>query len=392
MLHKITLAFISLLLSFPLYAADIEKVAADFEAYMAKAMVRWGVPGAAIAIVKDDKIITIRGFGVRQAGRPEKVDGRTVFRLASLSKGLSAGLVGTYVADGTLDWHDPVVTYLPDFELSQPAQTDRLMIINLLSHTTGLPQHTYTDLVESNTPYPQIIDRLDQVKMVCGIGECHGYQNVTYSMLGDVVEKVSGKPFPQAMDDRIFTPLKMHDASATYEEFMAAPNRAACHTRGGGKYVPCTVTPNYYRVAPAGGMNASAADMAQWLRAQMGGYPKQLPPDILRDLQTPLIRTPAEMRYTASNAGWRKERVKNAHYGMGWRVYDYAGKKLVFHGGMVRGFQNVIAFMPEERVGFVVLTNSNDPIAGLLTARFFDMYLGLPAKDWSSIALANLKR
>ena len=387
MMRPLLLSLI-LFIALPIKAAYIDEVANNFEIYMEKTLNQWGVPGAAVVIVQGDQTILMRGFGVRQVGRPERVNSQTVFRLASLSKGLSAGLAATYVADGNLDWNDRVTEYLPDFKLKDPYQTQQLSVKHILSHSTGLPQHTYTHLIENNTPYQTAVDRLSQVPLKCNVGTCHAYQNVSYSLISDILTTQSGQSFSRMMDERIFTPLNMNYASTTYEEFMASHNRASCHVKGKNGFVACTVTPNYYRVAPAGGINASASDMAQWLRAQMGMYPEVLPPKLLKEMHTPVVKT-NEVSYNPNATNWRQQRIRSSYYGLGWRIYDYAGTKIVFHGGMLKGFQNVIAFAPDRKVGIAILTNSSSPVAGLLCARFFDTYLKLPEKDWSSMALGR---
>lgn len=388
MLKKYLLAYgIALSSSLPLYAAQpIDQVVDEFEVYMSKALADWKVPGAAVAIVKDDRVVLVRGFGVRQVGKPEKVDSQTVFRLASLSKGFASTLTGMLVADGQLTWNDPVTKYVPDFKLQNAQQTQQSTVAHVLSHTTGLPEHTHTNLIENHTPYPTMVQKLSNVRLNCNVGKCHGYQNVAYSLSGDIIEEVTGKPYSQVVQERIFIPLGMYNASTSYKALMAAPNRASCHVKGKNGFVPCTITSYYYNVVPAAGINASASDMGQWLKAQLGAYPQDISPAVLDAIHTPLIKTPGEIR-----PGWRQQRVKSAYYGLGWRVFDYQGHKMVFHGGMVKGFQNTIAFMPDEGVGIVILTNSGSQVASLLTAKFFDLYLGLPQKDWSGIALGRVR-
>ncbi|MFI4954462.1 MAG: serine hydrolase domain-containing protein [Gammaproteobacteria bacterium] len=372
-----------------LFAQSIDAVADEFEIYMSKTLTDWKIPGAAVVIVKDDRIVLMRGFGVRQVGKPEKVDTQTVFRLASLSKGFASTLTGLLVAGGDLSWNDQVVDYLPDFKLQNAQQTQQTTITHVLSHTIGLPEHTHTNLIENNTPYPDIVDRLDKVNLSCKVGKCHAYQNVAYSLSGDIIEKVSGKSYSEMMHERIFVPLGMYNASTSYEALMASPNRASCHVRGKNGYSACTITSYYYNVVPAGGINASISDMGQWLKAQMGGYPDDVPPVVLDAIHTPLINNTAEIKYGYDRSGWRKERIKNSYYGLGWRIYDYQGHEMVFHGGMLKGFQNAMGFIPEEKVGIVVLTNSNSAVAGFLTAKFFDLYLDLPDRDWNSRALGK---
>ncbi len=323
-----------------------------------------------MAIVKDNKTIYLKGFGVREVGRPEPVDVHTVFRLSSLSKAFASTLAGVLVQDGVLDWDDTVLSHLPNFALEDSSSTQNLTIRHVLSHTTGLPPHAYTNLVQDNVPYERIVDQLHQVKLHCEVGTCFAYQNVAYSLIGDIIEAATGRSYSDMLKHSLLLPLEMYDASSTHRAFLSRRNRAAPHVRGRNKWLPVDVKKAYYTVAPAAGVNASISDMAQWLRAQMGAMNSVISSQTLNELHEPFIRTSKRRRYFSR---WR--RLRRTYYGLGWRVFEYAGLKLVYHGGYVRGFRSEIAFNPEKKIGIVLLMNAANPLIGRCVPTFFNLYL-----------------
>lgn len=339
------------------------------------------IPGAAIAIVSRDKVHYIHGFGYRNLKTKEPVNTHTVFRIGSLSKGFAADLTGILVEKGYLHWDDKVVSYLPNIALKSPKSTQNLTVRHLLSHQSGLPSHAYDNLIESHRPYHEIILSLNKLPLNCPVGQCYNYQNAAYSIVGNVLEVATTQHYNQLLKKHIFGPLQMHDASVTYQEITQNPNHATCHVGGNGKFAPCPIGKAYYAVAPAGGVNASIQDMANWVRAQLGAYPKVLSPQVLKEVQTPLVETRSELKQ--NHSPWRRDRLRSAYYGMGWRIYDYAGSRMIFHGGALRGVSTAIGFMPQEDIGIVILTNSNIPIPGMMVAKFYDYYLGLPEKNWN---------
>ena len=171
--------------------AEYLNLLSDYEDYINGSLKLTGVPGAAIAIVHDSTIIYLKGFGVRNINTQEPVDAHTVFRLASVSKPVTSVLIGTMMEDGILNWDDPIVKYLPNFELDSATFTNQLTIRHVLSHTTGLPYHTYTNLIEEGTPHDELIAELKNVKLIGEPGKIYSYQNVAYSLLGDVVQSAT---------------------------------------------------------------------------------------------------------------------------------------------------------------------------------------------------------
>lgn len=334
-------------------------------------MVESRLPGAAVAIVKDKKIVFLKGYGVRQVGSHEPIDEHTVFRIGSVSKGFAPVLTGLLVEDGVLHWDDKVNYHLKNFSLKDSAHTKEVTIRHILSHTTGVQEHAFTSLLDANVPYEKIIKEIDQAEIVCEVGTCFSYQNVIYSLIADIVKSAAGRDYKLLLNLRIFWPLQMSDTSLGWDAIKSSQNRATPHIRYRRKWVATKIRKAYYSVPPAAGVNASISDMAKWLRALLGGT-SLIPPEVLQEVSQPVIRTSKMKRYLRS---WKN--LKKAWYGLGWRVFDYAGTKIIHHGGYVRGYRAEMAFAPEEGVGIVVLLNSSTRFADVCVPIFFDLYFGL---------------
>lgn len=338
------------------------------------------VPGMAMAIVHDGHVLSARGYGVTDVNHPEPIDAHTVFRLASLSKAFAGTMTGLLVNDGVLRWDSKVTDFLPDFKLSSPEATKRLTVVDLVSQRSGLGHNAYDPDLEANADFHSLTRKMAYTPLACMPGDCYGYQNVAFSLVGDIAFNASGSFYEQLVERRIFKPLGMNDASLGLAGIEGSPRWAHPHVRGGRGWVSLAPKPAYYRVAPAAGVNASISDMAQWLIAHTGHRPDVLPAPLLATLHAPLISTPGERR-----AGWRRERISEADYAIGWRVFDYAGHRVVFHAGAVQGYRGMIAMIPEEDFGTVILWNSESPLPSGLLPTILDRALGLPARKWMDI-------
>ena len=350
----------------------LKKLIKKFDAFVKESLTAGKIPGAAVAIVSRNKIVHLKGYGVREAGRAERIDEDTVFRLASLSKGFAPVLTGLLVEDGVLDWDDGVLEYLEDFSLKDSAHTEEVTIRHILSHTSGVQEHAFTTLLDSNVPYERIIKEIDRANIVCEVGECFSYQNVIYSLIADILKSATGHDYELLLRLKIFWPLAMNQASLGWNGIKSSANKATPHIRYSRKWKPIKIRKTYYSVPPAAGVNASISDMAKWLRALLGGASSIISPNVMQEVSTPLIRTSKMKRYFRS---WRN--LKKAWYGLGWRVFDYAGTKIVHHGGYVRGYRAEMAFAPEEGIGMVILMNGASRFANICVPTFFDLYLGL---------------
>jgi len=366
-------------------AANVQAPAPGFNVEHIEAMARqltYGerVPGMAVAIVQGGRVLSARGYGVTDISNPLPVDSHTVFRLASLSKAFAGTMAGLLVNDGTLRWDSKVTDYVPGFQLSSPEATERLNVADLLSHRVGLPYNAYDRDVEANAEYYTLTHKLASTPLKCLPGDCYAYQNVAYSLIGDVVYAASGSFYEQAVERRLFKPLGMDDASLGLAGIQASSRWARPHVRSRNGWVSLTPKPTYYRLAPAAGVNASASDMAQWLLAQTGHRPDVLPAPLLATLHSTLVNTPGEMR-----SGWRRERLRSAGYALGWRNFDYAGHEVVFHAGAVQGYRGLVALVPERDLGIAILWNGESSLPSGLLPTVLDSAIGLPAQRWLDV-------
>ena len=337
-----------------------------------------GLPGLAMAIVQDGQVISAKGYGLTDSQQGTPVMPYTVFRLASLSKAFASTLSGQLVEEGAMNWDSPIINQLPAFKLNDFASGSTVTVRDVLSHRVGLKDHTYDSALAGDQPYALIAERLSNAPMTCSPGDCYGYQNIAYSLIGDLTFAATGDFYPHQVEKRIFAPLGMNNSSYGLDGLMSSASWAKPHVRGKGGWVAVAPNENFYRVAPAAGVNASIQDMAQWLRAQLGHRPDVLSKDVLSQIHTPQVATPGEIR----SSGWRSERLNNAYYGLGWRVMNYSGRTMIFHGGAVRGFRGLIAFLPDQDIGIVVLWNSESAMPSGLMPTFFDEALGLPKRNW----------
>ncbi len=355
---------------------NISAVISKFEQHLIKAIKQNRVPGCAVAIVYKNQVVFMNGYGVRALGKKEKIDLDTVFQLGSVSKPIAATLATILQNQGLLNINDPVEHYLPNFTLKGAKQPKSLTIKHVLSHTTGLPRAGFNNLIESHAPHSRIIRTLQTTPVRSAIGKKYDYNNAMFSLISEITMATTRKTFHDSLANYLLKPLNMTRTTSTYEGLMRTENRASPHVKHKkGIFQCCPIySKGYYAVAPAGGVNSSVRDMATFLKAQMGSFPHILNNQALARLHQPLIPTP---RNSLGSYDGPRERIKNAQYGLGWRILQFNQQKLVFHGGWLKGFTNFVAFLPEHQVGIVILQNAENRFASKTAMRFFDIFLGL---------------
>ncbi|MBL7857692.1 MAG: beta-lactamase family protein [Cyclobacteriaceae bacterium] len=348
---------------------------AEIEALIASSK----TPGAAIAIVQDTSIIYLKGFGIKAIGTQDSVDTETVFRLASVSKCFAPVLTGMLVEDNVLKWDDKVITHLPDFALKSREQTEQLTLRHVLSHTVGLPYHTYTNLIEDGEDLHTMLTKLRDVEIIGKVGKVYSYQNVAYSIIAEVIQSATGKSYEQLMMERIFNPLHMTHASISYDAIMQNTNVAKPHQHTRKSMALTTISNTYYNVAPAGGINASVSDMAQWIKAMLGNREDVIAHVTLDEIFTPVVKAPAK------NRNFRKwSRPTGSFYAMGWRMLNFKTDTLYYHGGYVNGYRSELAVDRKNKIGICVLTNATGALADNSIPYFFNLYMkhGEAIREW----------
>ncbi|WP_158501833.1 serine hydrolase [Vitiosangium sp. GDMCC 1.1324] len=348
----------------------------------------WNVPGLAITVVKDGKVVLSKGYGVRKVGEPAPVDEHTLFAIGSISKSFTAMALGMLVDEGKLSWDDPVSRYLPYLQLYDPYVTRELTIRDLLTHRSGLPDVSGGILwYGSDYNREEVLKRIVHIKPVSSFRSTFAYQNVMYMAAGEVVHAVSGKSWDDFIRERIFTPLGMDESNSLYRDLQKSKNLAMPHVRLEGKSVAIEYRDSD-NIGPAGSIVSSVNDMARYMQlllAEGTSQGKKLYSDkVARELFTPqmLVPNPPSPRPELKSLDARFRA-----YGFGWFLRDYRGRKIISHTGGMDGMAAVVILVPEENLGITVLSHQDGGIFNAMAYRILDAYLGAPPTDWARIAL-----
>jgi beta-lactamase class C len=329
--------------------------------------------GMAVAVIENGEITFVQGYGTTTAGSADPVTPNTVFRWASLSKGVAATMVGLLANEGKLSLNEPVAKFNTTLRL--PAGGEQLATVaDILSHRVGLPHNSNDNKLEAGADPKALRASLATVNVACAPGTCHSYQNVAFDTASEIVERVTGVPYQEEVRRRLFAPLGMQNASLTRAGLMSARSWARPHV---GR-TTVEVNDNYYRVPAAGGVNSSIMDMALWMRAQMGLTPQIVPEQVLETIHQARVNT--ERRHTM----FARE-MGPSQYALGWRDYSYQGHWLVGHQGAVKGYRSTILFDPATKSGVAVLWNSQTGRPSGVQLEVIDMLYGLPRQDWLKI-------
>ena len=351
---------------------DVDYAALD--ARLKRLVERPGMVGLSVGIVEGGRITFLSGYGETLVGSGEKVTPQTVFRWASLSKGVAGTMVAKLAQRGKINLYAPVAQYSASLKLPG-GNENRATVADLLSHRLGLYRNAYDNKLEEGQDPALLRRTLVELNSICKPGQCWSYQNVAYDASSEIVATVTGRTYAEAVKEQLFHPIGMTSASINRDGLVNAPSWARPHTVG---RKPLEVLDTYYKVPAAGGVNSSIKDLALWMVAQAGGMPEVLSPDLLQAVHAPLVKTPSE------RSRLRKflERLSDPEYGFGWRSYDYAGHRIVGHRGGVAGYRSLILFDPELKSGVVAMWNSNAGQPGGLEFEVMDMLYDLPFRDW----------
>ncbi|HJU72684.1 MAG TPA: serine hydrolase [Gemmatimonadaceae bacterium] len=363
--------------------------AARLDAYTAQALAAWGLPGTAVAVVHNDSVVFAKGFGVRELGKNDPVTPNSVFAIGSTSKAFTAATVAILVAEGKVKWDDPVAKHLPQFQLFDPYVTRELTVRDLLTHRSGLARG---DRLWANSGFSrdEVLRRVRYLRPSWSFRSTYGYQNIMFLAAGTVVQTASGKSWDDFVAERIFQPLGMNNSVTSVTKLSTLADVATPHERLDSAYRPVPWL-NIDNIGPAGSINSSVTDMAQWIRLQLnrGTYKgkRLLDSAAVKEMHT------ANMSIRPSAQDERLYPMSNlSAYGLGWSLRDYYGKKMVSHGGAIRGMRAQVTLIPDAKLGVVVLTNS--PQSAFPTAianKAVDLYLGNPDRDWSALILKEVK-
>lgn len=359
------------------------------DAYIEKSMADWKVPGLAIAVVKDDKLVWVHGFGHRNLDEPQPVDADTLFAIGSNTKAFTAAALGTLVESGKLGWDERVADALPGFQMYDPYVTREVTVRDLLSHRSGTCGE---DGVWYATDFDtqDLMARLRFQKPAYSFRSQFCYSNSLYMTAGEIVPALTGTAWHAYVRDRFLTPLHMDSTNTSITAFTKTSDAAAPHAEVDGKVRPIAWY-NVHSIDPAGAINSSVSEMSQWMRMLLadGRYEgKQiLSPAVIQEMESPQMLIGGKEGEAQFLASINPDSHFYA-YGLGFFLQDYAGTKVVWHSGHIDGMSAGLGMVPSQHLGVVVLSNMDQswlPMA--LVWRVIDAYSGRPEKDWSSAVL-----
>lgn len=359
--------------------AKVGRAVARLDRLIQDAMTRTGVPGIAAAVVHRDKVVYLKGFGVREVGKPEQVGPDTVFQLASVSKPLASTVMAAVAGQGKIAWTDPVVTHNPAFSLHDPFVTSNATFVDLLSHRSGL--HTGAgDLLEDlGFDRDHILGRLNQQPLDT-FRSSYNYSNFGYTAAGVAAAAAMTMSWEDLADEVLFTPLGMTSTSYRHRDYEAAPDRARLHVRADDRTWVARYTRDADAEAPAGGASSTVRDLAEWIRLQLGSgtYAGK---QIVDAAALQATHVPQNTTGTPSTPGGRTH-----FYGMGWNVsYDDRARLQISHAGAFNlGAATTVSLLPGEQLGIVVLTNGRpEGTPDAICSAFFDIAQnGNATVDW----------
>lgn len=382
---------LALLFAVALYGQSLDRKLSEIDEYAQRAQKDWEVPGMAIAIVKDDRVVFAKGYGVTRIGSNERVNKDTLFAVASNSKSFTTASLAILIDEKKIGgWDDKVSRYLPEFRLYAPYVSQDLTIRDLVSHRVGLGTFS-GDLLWYETTYSadEILRRARYLKPTRGFRSGFGYQNLMFMAAGKIIERVSGKKWGDFVKERILTPLGMERTTTSIDEIK--DNAAFPHNESGGKGLRVLHRGNVNSAAAAAGLNSSVSDMARWLRLQLGEGvfegKRMISEANMHQMHQPAVILPI----SKGSARFIPSRHFNM-YGLGWGIWDFHGRKVISHGGGLDGMISRTAMMPEENLGLVVLTNSENSVPTILQYKILDIFTDSPDRDWNAEYLQFSKR
>jgi CubicO group peptidase (beta-lactamase class C family) len=364
--------------SLPLFLKD------SIDHYVANALTKWQIPGVAICIVKDGKVVLMKGYGVKEINGTDKVDENTLFMIGSNSKAFTATALAMIDAEKKISLDDKVTRWIPSFKLENKAAGEQAIIRDLLCHRLGFQtfQGDFTYWT-SNLSRQEVIEKMSHIKAAFPFRTKWGYTNAGFVVAGEIIPKATGLLWEDYLKEKIFTPLGMSNTLALSKDFPSASNKCSAHTMADGKLIKipfCSID----NLAAAGSIGSSVNDMSHWVMAQLnrGKY------NNLQVIPAAAIAQTWLPHSILGNGGHLYNTGHFSLYGLGWMLEEYCGKKIVSHTGGVNGFVTSVTLLPEEKLGIIVFTNTDqNSFYEALKWEIADAYLGKPYRDYSKVYL-----
>lgn len=351
-----------------------------FRKQLEQSMIRWKVPGMAISVVKDGKIVLAEGYGYKDAEGRAAATADTQFSIGSATKSFTSALIAMLADEGILDWDTPVRNYLPDFRMFEDYATNRLTLRDMLSHRTGLPVHD-SIWPDHTLDRKGLVQRLRYLEPNTSFRNMFQYNNIMVAAAAYIAESLTGKSWEELVRERLLQPLGMNNTSLNYAEMQTFPDYAFPYIEKDGAV---SRIPRYWEIgliAPAGSINSSVNDMAKWLDFHLkngkAGETQLISEKNMIEMHTPVIAAPVWP--------WKFKELPHTLYGMTWFVEPYRGFNMLHHGGELEGFTAMMGLLPDEDIGVMIQINKHKPSLFFIFSvlyRIYDRMLGLDRIDW----------
>jgi CubicO group peptidase (beta-lactamase class C family) len=358
-------------------AVKAKAALAKFDAMVEAGLKALKVPGAAVAVIIGDEVVLAKGYGLRDVDNELPMTADTLLAIGSSSKAFTTFALGMLVDEGKMEWDKPVRTYIPWFKLYDPSATERITPRDLVTHRSGLPRHDLVWYNNLTSTREDLVRRLAYLQPTADLRERFQYNNLMFLTAGFLLEQLTGRSWEDAVRARVFTPLGMGRSNFSVDLSQKDADFAWPYQSEKGviKRIPFR---NITTVGPAGAINSSANEMSRWVRIHMNGGRFEgkdlIGAGTIADMHAPHMPTGGPQAVPEIGA---------SIYGMGWFTDTYRGHARVHHGGNIDGFSALVAFLPQDNIGFVVLTNMNaSPLPELLVRHATDMLLELPVRGW----------
>ncbi|NOW98316.1 serine hydrolase [Mucilaginibacter sp. SG564] len=369
--------------------ADRSKFIRDsLDLYISRALTNWRVPGIAVCIVKDNKIVLVKGYGIKELGLPNTVDINTLFMIGSNTKAFTATALAMLQANNKLSLDDKVTKYIPEFKLENKFAGQEATVRDLLCHRLGFQtfQGDFT-FYNTNLTRAQVIEKLGELKATYPFRTKWGYTNAAFLTAGEIIPRVTNKPWEVYLKDAIFAPLGMTNTLALSKDLPKSLNRTVAHTLTDGRLAPIPYC-QLDGLAPAGSISSSASDMGKWVLALLNngkvGNRQVIPQAAIAATREPQDIVGSQYHLTGEN--------NFELYGLGWFIQDYSNHRLVMHDGGVSGYLSSVTLSPQDNLGIVILTNTDqNQLYEALRWEILDVFFGRPYRDYSEAYLKNFK-
>ncbi len=373
-LPKASLIVLCVLLYFPI--SSQEAIPPDLNEWIEEGMRDWNIPGMAVGIVKDGEIIYARGFGEKKLNSGDPVNQHTLFGIASVSKNMTAAALAILVDEGKLHWDDRITDHIPWFELSDPWVSSQVTVRDLLTHRVGVGRMLGNRLqFMTSESRDEVLYRMRYMDFEAPFRYQSVYSNVMYSLAGQLIEYIEGVSWDEFLMTRLFGPLGMTNTLTSITQIETGANIAHPHQEIKGE-LRSIQWRNWDNAGPAGGVISSVYDVCQWLLMQLGDAGKYRDTTLISTRQMNSIHRP-QIALPSGNPY-----AEQASYGLGWRISDYQGVRLISHGGATDGFNTSVYMAPEHQLGIVVVTNTFNLFREALSYTLIDALVGIEAFDW----------